>query len=233
MSTADLPGLSRLLEVARKQEMPIETLPAGRFPPRAGEELHGMPVDPLLARAFSSLGKLVVGTLGSESWLLPRCDDEVNGFLIENQEWQRAFPNEFWPDHFRSLMIFGLELRYRYATVPGLANSAGFQPVVYLDPYEEIYALPIASTVDRFFDAFSRYLELIVDDPEFRMGRAPMVSFPYDVPEIIARDEPLVDLIRERRFDRLMYENNKTGWRREADAVQTQDWISKVLGEKR
>ncbi len=231
MPKRELPGLNRLLDVAREHEVPIETLPAGKFPPRESQELHGMRVDPVLAAAFERLGKLVVGTLGSESWLLLRCDDEVNSFLKENEEWQGFFPHTFWPDHFRALMIFGSELRYRFATVPGLANPAGLQPVVYLDPYEDVHALPVASTVDHFFDAFSSYIERVADDADFRMGGAPMIHFPYDVPEIIARDEPLVQMIQQGRFDQWMYERNKSGRRGEDEIRYTRAWISGVLGE--
>ena len=229
MSTSDLPGLNRLLEVARQHDVYIETLPAGKSSPRAGERLYGMSVDPQLAAAFARFGKLVIGKLGAETGLLMRCDDEVNAFLQENKEWQGSFPHEFWPEHFRALMPFGRELRYRYATVPGLANPAGLQPVVQWNPYEELYALPIASTVDGFFETFSRYLEMVADDPDFREGGAPTFVFPHDVPELLAQDKPLVKMIKEGLFDRLMYERNKTGWRRETDIVSTRQWIDSIL----
>ncbi len=170
MSTNDLSGLNRLLEVVRKHGVPIDILPVGHAPPQAGERLYAMPIDPLLADAFASCGKLVLGSIGSETPLLVRCDDEVNGFLLENQEWQGYFPHEFWPDHFRALMLFGREMLYRYATVPELSNPAGKQPVVRVDPYEDIYALPIASDVDRFFDTYSRYVEIMVEDQGYRSG---------------------------------------------------------------
>jgi hypothetical protein len=229
MSSNALSGLKRLLEIVRKQGVPVETLPPGRSPPSAGERLYGMPIDPLLATAFASCGKLVLGTIGSEKPLLIRCDDEVNGFLLENQEWQNCFSHEFWPEHFRALMLFGREMLYRYATVPELSNSEGKQPVVRVDPYEDIHALPVASDVDQFFDTYSRYVEIMVKDEGYQSEGVAWLRFPYDVPELIARDRPLVGLIREGRFDRWLYERSKSGRPRESDNAPTQAWINEVL----
>jgi hypothetical protein len=221
--------LDRLLEVASKHAVPIETQPACRFPPRAGESVYGVPVDPLLAAAFSRFGKLVLGRLGLDTWLMLPGDDEKSGLLLESEEWQGYFPHMFWPDHFRALMPFGSHLLYRYATVPEFANAEGLQPVVFLDPYEEIHAIPIASSVDRFFDTFSRYVELMVEEPDYQAGSAPMVSFPRGVPELVASDKPLMEMITEGRFDRLMYERNKTGWRDEVSIERTREWISRPV----
>jgi hypothetical protein len=189
-----------------------------------------MPVDPMLAAAFSGCGKLVLGSGALEVPLLLRCDDKLNGLLLENQEWQGLFPHEFWPDHFRALMFFGRQMLYGYATVPGLLSPEGTQPVVRVDPYEEIHALPVASNVDRFFDTYSRYVELLAEDPGYLAGEAAWVRFPFSVPELIARDRPLVEMIKQGRFDPLMYERNKTGWRSEEDIAQTREWVSKLLG---
>jgi hypothetical protein len=83
--------------------------------------------------------------------------------------------------------------------------------------------------VDRFFETFSRYLEMVADDPDFKAGGTPTFVFPHDVPELIASDKPLVELIKDGRFDQLMYERNKTGFCRDADVVSTRQWISSVL----
>ena len=229
MPANGLSGLNRLLEVVRKHGMPIETLPAGHAPPQAGELLCGMPVDQLLAAAFASCGKLVLGRMGSEVPLLIRCDDEVNGLLLDNQEWQGYFPHEFWPDHFRALLLFGGEMLYRYATVPELSSPEGKQPVVRVDPYEDIHALPVASDLDQFFDIYSRYVEIMAEDEGYRSGGAAWVRFPYDVPELIARDRPLVGLIRDGRFDRWLYERTKAGRSTEDDNAPTRAWINEVL----
>jgi hypothetical protein len=225
----ELPGLQSLLEVVHKHEVPIEILPAGRAPPRAGERLSGMPVDPLLATAFSRCGKLLLGVLGSEILLLTRCDEEVNGFLKGNEEWQGSFSHDDWPDHFRALMLFGREMLYRYATVPELSNPEGLQPVVRVDPYEDIHALPVASDLDRFFETYSRYVEIMVADQGYQADGVAWVRFPYDVPELIARDRPLIELLREGRFDRWMYERDKTGRSTTADTAPTRAWVDEVL----
>lgn len=229
MPAIELPGMNRLLETARRHGVPLEAPPAGRSPPKAGEWVCGMPVDPLLAAAFTRCGKLFLGA-GSTQWaMLTRCDDEVNGLLLENQEWQDSFPHDAWPDHFCRLMLFGNEMLYRYATVPELSNSAGRQPVVRVDPYEDIHALPVASDLDRFFDAYSHCLEILVSDPGYQATGASWVRFPYGVPEIIARDRPLVEMIKEGRFDRWMYERDKAGRGNTAGHETTRAWISMVL----
>jgi hypothetical protein len=229
MPANNLPGMNRLLETVSRLGVPLETLPAGRSPPKAGEQLCGMPVDPLLAAAFARCGKLVLGS-GSTQWaMLTRCDDEVNGLLLENEEWQDYFLDDAWPEHFRALMLFGNEMLYRYATVPGLSNPAGMQPVIRVDPYEDIHALPVASDLDRFFDAYSRYLEISVQDPEYQATGVSWVRFPYGVPEIIARDSPLVEMIKEGRFDRWMYERDKTSRANTAEHAPTRAWINEVL----
>lgn len=229
MPTHHLSGLDRLLEVVRKQGLPVETLPPGSSPLRAGAHLYEMPIDSLLAAAFSRCGKLIIKNRGSEKLLLMRRDDEVDGFLLENQEWQNYFPHEFWPEHFRALVLFGGEMLYRYATVPELANSEGRQPVVRVDPYEDIHALPVASDVDHFFDTYSRYVELMVNDPGYRSDGIAWIRFPYDVPELIAKDVPLIGMIKEGRFDRLMYERDKTGRRDESAIASTREWVSRLV----
>jgi hypothetical protein len=226
MAEKILPGLSRLLEVLREHEVPFETLPAGQTSPQAGQMISGMPVDSLLATAFSQVGKLVVGR---DDWLLLRCDDEMNGYLEENKDWYEQFPHDFWPDHFRLLMIFGSEMLYRFATVPVLAAPDGLQPVVHVDPYEQIYALPVASDLNRFFDTYSHYVEMANEDPDYKTRGVSQVVFPWHVPELIGRDRPLVEMIKAGRFDPWMYERNKHGRRDEDSIATTREWINKVL----
>jgi hypothetical protein len=188
-----------------------------------------MPVDPLLATAFSRCGKLVLGSTGTQVPLLTRCDDEINGLLLENEEWQGYFPHDSWPEHFRSLMLFGNEMLHRYATVPELSSSEGVQPVIRVDTYEDIHALPVASDLNRFFDTYAQYVEIMVEDPEYRSSGVAWVRFPYNVPELLARDRPLVAMLKEGRFDRWMYERDKTGRFDVADHAVTRAWVKEVL----
>jgi hypothetical protein len=126
----------------------------------------------------------------------------VNGILMANEHVQRH-----WPEPFRSLLVFGGQeaLAYTYATVPNLADAQGLQPVVEADPYEDIYAVPVASNVDRFFDAYARYLELIYETPEFRDCPEARPLFPNEVPELIAADRTLMNMLVDGRFDFLMF----------------------------
>jgi hypothetical protein len=226
MPAIDLPGLDRLLEASRRYGVPMEIGPRSSTPPRAGELLEGLPIDPLLAAAYARVGKL---GLGPSRQLLMRCDNEANTLLRENKEWQSYFPHEFWPEHFRPLVIFGGNMLYRYALVPTLANSSGHQPVVFVDPYEEIYALPIASDLNRFFDVSSHYVKILAEDPEYRATGAPSAGFPWRTPELIAKDSHLIEMMKKGIFDRLMYESNKTGRRDETGIAEIQKWLETVL----
>jgi hypothetical protein len=187
--------------------------------------LEGLPIDPLLVAAYARVGEL---NLGPSRRLLMRCNDEANTLLRENKEWQSYFPHEFWPDHFRALVIFGGNMLYRYALVPALANAKGLQPVVFVDPYEEVYALPVASDLNRFFEAFSHYVKILAEDPEYRATGTPSIGFPWRTPELIAKDLHLIEMIKKGLFDRLMYESNKTG-RHDETGAEIQRWIGTVL----
>jgi hypothetical protein len=140
---------------------------------------------------------------------LLRVDDDVNELERENRQWATL-----WQQHFRlPLFVFGgrTGLAYYLATVPELADARGYQPVVHIEAYDEPQALPVASSVDRFFESWSRYLEALVAHPDHAMEGAAALSFPWKVPEILAMDRPLVELIRAGRFDPLLTEEAK-GW---------------------
>jgi hypothetical protein len=221
-SIVPLPGFDRLLEVVRKYEIEVELLPAGHAPPLAGEMLAGRIVDPMLAATYARVGKL-----GFKPWrsLLIRCDDEVNGLLLENQEWDSFWPHPFWPEHFRQLMLFGSNMGYRYATVPTLAGTDETQPIVYLDSYESIYALPVASSLDRFFETYSRYLELLVNDPAYESGGEHYIDFPWEVPELLGGDQFLKEMLSSGAFDKWMLPGDVGN----EEAIRK--WVSRVLQE--
>jgi len=199
MTMVPLPGLDRLLEASRKYELQVRSSPPLACARSSGEPLLGRPFDPMLAAFYKRLGGL---SFRLELYVASH-DDQLDEVLLENKRVQ-----PFWPEPFRSLLVFaGQEaLAYRYATVPSLADAQGFQPVVEIDPYEDVYALPTASNVDRFFDAYARYLELIYETPEFRDDPDARPTFPRGVPEIIAEDRTLVGMLVEGRFDSLMFQ---------------------------
>jgi hypothetical protein len=197
MMNVPMPGLERLLAACERYPVRAKMRKSWSGAPTAGSPFMGRPFDPMLAAFYARLGGL---HLDLELFVEP-CDEQVNGILLANEE------ESDWPEPFRSLLIFGRDeaLAYRYATVPSLADARGFQPVVKVDPYEDIYALPVASNVDRFFDAYARYLELLHETPEFRDDPDARPTFPRGVPEIIAEDRALVGMLVEGRFDSLMF----------------------------
>jgi hypothetical protein len=218
-ATHSLPGLKRLLDVCQKHGVTVDSLPPGKTAPPAGSLFMGRPFDPLLAAAFARFGGLM---LSSSHSLLIRCDDEVNGLVMENED-----SRKYWPERFHALTVFGVDMRYCYAAVPELASSEGPQPVVRIDPYEEIYALPIASDVDRFFETYSRYLEIVADEPDFQRRQVPSVAFPWEVPELLSADGRLIEMLGEGKFDSWMY----SGYRRTDEQIRK--WIARVQSGRR
>jgi hypothetical protein len=219
VATHALPGLKRLLDICQQHGLRVSSLPPGKTSPKAGSVFMGQPFDPLLASAFARFGELLQGPWHA---LLVRCDDELNVLVMENED-----SRKYWPERFHALTVFGIDMRYCYATVPELASSEGFQPVIRVDPYEEIYALPIASNVDRFFETYSRYLEIVADEPDFQKGQVPSVSFPWEVPELLSADGRLVELLGEGKFDPWMY----SGYERTDEQVR--QWVAKVQAGRR
>jgi len=220
MDTAQqLPGLERVLAICQAHGISVDRLPPGGKAPQAGALFMGQPFDPLLAAAFARFGRLMLSPSHS---LLIRCDDEVDGLVTEN-----ADSRKYWPERFQRLIVFGRDMRYAYATVPELASDEGLQPVVWIDPYEEIYALPIASDVNRFFETYSRYLEAVADEPDFKTRQVPSVAFPWDVPEFLSADAALCTMISTGKFDPWMYQEN------DASAEGTRQWVAKVQDLRR
>jgi hypothetical protein len=218
MSEIPLPGLERLLTACTKYPVQAKLRKPWGGAPTAGTLILGRPLDPMLASFYSRLGGL---HLDFDLFVEP-CDEHVNGILVANEEIQ-----PYWPEPFRSLLIFGCReaSSYTYATVPSLADVQGFQPVVEVDPYEDFYALPIASNVDRFFDTYARYLEFVYELPDFSEDRGTWPVFPWHVPEIIATDRALMRMIVEGRFDFLMFRQGVAA-RRVNEEIR--EWIAKL-----
>ncbi len=138
--------------------------------------------------------------------------------LEENNKWWRE---NYWEELGEPVIVFGGEV-YTYATVPGLADEQGRQPVVEINTYEfdGLHVIPVASNVDRFFDSYSRYLEALVADPRYQKSGETDLLFPWHATEILARDERLVELMRAGRFDSLMKNVDD----------ETRGWAAKVMG---
>lgn len=180
----------------------------------------GHPFDPLLASFYKRLSRLAFEL---EFFFIAQYDDQLDGLSYYNN-----FHRRDWPEPFHSLFIFGGEeaVGGRLATVPWLADVQGFQPVVGFHAYDLDLALPVASTVDNFFNTYARHLEIIFTTPEFRDNWEMRPLFPWDVPELIAGDRKLVEMLREGRFDSLMF---VSGWKAEQSHTEVRRWRDRVL----
>lgn len=214
MENVELHGLERLLSVCARLGQRVVTTPPGKRPPRPFTHARDMPLDPMLASFYGRMGKANFAP-DIDGLLVFEMNDEVN----ELERWNKELRDSWQKDLFSSFFVFGGEpfLAHYYATVPGLADEHGRQPVVWVDSYEKGYALPAASNVDRLFDTYSRYLEELVAHDDFQESGSAALTFPWRTPHLLARDERLVQLIREERFDR---------W---YPGQEGKDWASRVL----
>lgn len=197
MEHMPLPGLDRLIAVCARERLSVRSSPPGRLPPPAGKQVGGLPMDPELSAFYARYGG---ASFASDIYLL-RVNDEEDQ-LEEKGQWWRAD----WQERVGlPLFLFGgvSSLAYYFATVPDLMDTRGCQPVVQVDTYglDGPTLLPIASSVDRYFDTYARYLEELVAHEDFEDSGAAALSFPWKVPHLLARDARLVQLIREGHFD--------------------------------
>ncbi|WP_146210310.1 hypothetical protein [Vitiosangium sp. GDMCC 1.1324] len=210
-----LPGLERLMEVCQRLNLGLETSPPAREPLKDGSLLEGVPFDPVLASVYARLGRAAFAT-NVKCWVLTHSDDQVHRLEDDNKWWR----GNWWEELGEPVIVFGGYV-HTYATVPGLADEWGRQPVVYVDTYEyEPKVMPIASNVDRFFDSYSRYLEALVAEPRYQENGKTDLLFPWHATEILARDERLVELMRTGRFDSLMKHVDD----------ETRRWAARVMG---
>jgi hypothetical protein len=161
--------------------------------PAPGDLILGGPFDGQLAAFYQRYGGAELGPL---SLYRPGADEHD---LIQWNEWMRRHDTL----HFHASLIFGWETGFSiyFATVPRLADDQGIQPVIYLEAVDMLTCVPVASSVDSFFDTYSRYLEVMVVDPEYLYSHVPGITFPWGVPQLIARDGPLLKQVRAGRFD--------------------------------
>jgi len=211
MPTTAPPGLERLITICRQHSLPLELSPPRVSAPQAGQLVLGEPFDPHLAAVYQHLG---AATLGPLTLYGPGQDEND---LIPKNEWVR----EEKEIYFHAPLIFGKETGFSlyYGTVPRLADSSGLQPVVYISAHGvPQFASPIASSVDRFFDVYSRYLERMVADFEYIETGVSLITFPWDMADLISRDGSLIAQVRAGRFDFLTNEK--------ADARK---WLNELL----
>lgn len=203
-----LPDLDRLISVCQKHTLPVELSPPIASVPKLGEAVLGEPFDPQLAAIYQRVGGASFGPIS-----LYRPDLEWNGLVPWNQELREYHSILFDASH-----VFAKEIGFAlyFATVPRLANAHGVQPVIYIQAMDELSAVPVASSVDRFLDSYARYLELMVVDHEYIHSRVPEVVYPWSIPQLIARDEPLLEQLRVGAFDFLMQDDEDAQkWARE------------------
>lgn len=200
-----LPGLDQLIATCQRHSLPMRLSPPLASAPRLGESVMGEPFDLQLAAVYQRMGASTFGPLA----LYGLGSDEHE--LIPRNRWLREYDKIY----FQAPLSFGQEIGFSlyYGTVPRLADSRGLQPVVYISAHDgQQFAIPIASSVDRFFDLYSRYLERMVVDFEYIETRVPLVTFPWDMVDLISRDEPLLAQVRAGRFDFLT--NDEEGARK-------------------
>jgi hypothetical protein len=171
--------------------------------------MMGLPFDRVLSAVYTQLGYAAFAT-DVDGIVLRRYDDTERKLEEDNRWWSEAHRARLALPTF----IFAGEpmMAYHYATVPELADVQGSQPVVMVDVYEEPYAMPVASDVDTFFDAYSHYLEHLKATPRGIGGS--QLTFPWNVSDIIGRDRRLVEMIHEGRFDPLMTNREVQEWSR-------------------
>ncbi|MGZ3459761.1 MAG: hypothetical protein ACXU86_14800 [Archangium sp.] len=208
-----LPGFERLLEVCWSRAHPVKLEPP--LPPErpVAPSVAGQPMDPQLAAFHERVGYLWVR---DELYVLPARHERRPDLYRVNAQWRRE-----WAEPFGSLLVFAKDdrLAYCYATVPALADERGVQPVVWVDIYEALYAVPVASSVDHFFDTYARYLEAasrVTGDAE---DSPPVRAFPWSAAELVSRDRALVRRIRAGQFEPLMKEN-----------ARAREWLEKTAG---
>jgi len=205
------------MDVCQHLGMAVWTQPPVRAVPTDGELVGNLPFDPVLAAVYSRWSKASFATDIAGVVLAGNDDSE---FSLKNQStWWREFHQARVP---LPLFIFGGEplLAYSYATVPDLADAQGRQPVVHVDTYEIEGPLihPVASNVDRFLDTYSHFLEEVAATPEFKKEREVVLTFPWDVPHLLARDLPLVELLRAGRFASVLPQDDST-----------RRWVERIL----
>lgn len=203
-----LPGLERLIAVCQHRSLPAKLSPPLASAPQQGESVFGEPLDPHLVALYQRLGAAEFTRPAEFSGLaLYGLGAGAEG-LVQRNTWLR----EGGEVPYESSIVFGWEMGFAfyYGVVPRLAGPRGLQPVIHISAMEALYAVPVASSVDRFFDLYASYLELAAQPRDFEeIG----VHFPWDVQHLIAQDAPLLEQVRTGCFDFLTGNSpDAVGW---------------------
>ncbi|QRN98992.1 hypothetical protein JRI60_08185 [Archangium violaceum] len=204
-----LPGFDRLLEVCRRRAHPFKLEPPLAPGGSVETSVAGQPMDAQLAAVHARVGYLWVR---DELYLFPERHERRPDLHRVNEYWRSD-----WAEPFGSLLVFAKDdrLAYCYATVPGLVSGKEPQPVVWVDVYEALYAVPVASSIDQFFDTYASHLEAATDGDE---DEPLLRTFPWSASEVIARDRALVERIRAGHFDFLMQAN-----------ARAREWVERLV----
>lgn len=193
-------------------------IPCTLGPPAAAvpDTLLGQPLDPALQALYRQHDGV--------SWSAPEFALDIyplsgSDTLESSNASLRNSADDYVPPYpFADLLVFaqyGHQAAY-LAAVPALAGAGGQQPVLYLDANEDPWAVPIASGVDAAFAVLSRYMERATEQG----GRSGLgeVTFPLDVPELIAADRALVRQVQAQAF---------APWIRGDESIQ--DWVQQTF----
>ena len=214
-SETALPGFDHLLEVCRRKGLDVKQEPplaSGAHP--VSPTVAGQGMDPQLAAVHTRLRYLWVR---DGLYLFLERHPLRPDLHAVNAEWRT------WEAPFGSLLVFAKDdrLAYCYALLPPAPGQArGPRPVVWVDVYEDLYALPVASSLDAFLDTFARFLDAPPEEPRWKgSGGLPLPAFPWSASALIARDTALMKLLRAGELDFLFQHN-----------ARARDWVAAHRG---
>ncbi len=112
--------------------------------------------------------------------------------LVESNESMRRIRDDF---NLEPYVAFAIQEGYAcyLATIPALGRENGTQPVVYLDTYEDLVVVPVASSVEAACTLLAAHLERAgkIERSVFEATHA----FPWEIPDLVSADTALVSLL--------------------------------------